>query len=98
MAARNGRRVGCQAAALDGVNHFLGRHECRQLPRNRPWMCIQYLCPAQRTILSKQGGAILSDLSHKIETIERQRLLMETDLVRCIRNNRRIEIPSIKDP
>jgi hypothetical protein len=74
---------------------FLGPRGCTQPPRVRPWMCIQYLCPAQRAILERQGGWVLGDVSRKIETINQQRSMLEADLVRCIRNNRRIKRPPI---
>lgn len=75
------------ASAPSEACPFLGHHGCTQPPRIRPWMCIQYLCPAQRAILEKQGRTGLVGLLNKIETINRQRAMMETDIVRCIRNN-----------
>lgn len=64
---------------------FLGCRGCRQPPRNRPWVCIQYLCPVQRNILEKQGRTVLSGLLHKIETIDKQRAAMEADVVRSVK-------------
>ena len=38
----------CQAASGPGeACPFLTHHGCRLPPRIRPWMCIQYICPAQ---------------------------------------------------
>lgn len=76
------------ASGLKEACPLLGHHGCRQPPRIRPWMCIQYLCPAQRAIIEKQGPCVLGGLMEKIETIKRQRAMMETDVVRCIRINR----------
>ncbi|WP_419660439.1 hypothetical protein Dvar_08010 [Desulfosarcina variabilis str. Montpellier] len=70
---------------------FLGHHGCSQPPRNRPWMCIQYLCPAQRTILERQQRTVWIGLMDKIEFIKRQRRLMETDITRCIKSTHRIK-------
>ena len=81
----------CQAVSEPGeACPFLGHHGCRQPAHLRPWMCIQYLCPAQRAILERQGQAVLGGLLDKIETINRQRTMMETDVVGCLRTSHRV--------
>ena len=82
----------CQAvSAPKEACPFLGYYGCRQLPRLRPWMCIQYLCPAQRIILERQQRTVRIGLLDKIETIKRQRFLMETNITRCIKSSHRIK-------
>jgi hypothetical protein len=76
----------CQAASdLKEACPYLGHHGCRLPPRIRPWMCIQYLCPAQRAILAQKGRFPALDLPGKIAIIETQRARMEETVVRCIK-------------
>ena len=80
----------CQAAMECGVPcPYLTHHGCRLSPWRRPWMCIQYLCPTQIAILEKKGQSDLTALSHKVKKIEKQRLEMETEVIRQIKRRMR---------
>jgi hypothetical protein len=76
----------CQAATDRGVAcPFLDHHGCRLPLRIRPWMCIQYLCPAQRVILKKKGQPATTALLRQIERIDNTRIRMENEVIRQIR-------------
>lgn len=68
---------------------FLTHHGCRLPPRIRPWMCIQYICPAQRAVLNRKGRPSMAALRGKIKRIERKRLRMEAEVIRRIKPRRR---------
>lgn len=76
----------CQAASDPGDTcPFLSYHGCRLPPRIRPWMCIKYICPAQRAVLQKKERSVSTALCADIKKIERNRLRMEAEVVRRIR-------------
>jgi hypothetical protein len=64
---------------------FLTPRGCRLPWRIRPWMCIQYLCPAQRAVLEKAGPPVSRALFQKLRRTGLNRLRMETEVVRCIK-------------
>ena len=68
---------------------FLSHHGCRLPPRIRPWMCIQYICPTQRTVLKRRGRPNSAALLAKIKRIEKKRIVMETEVVRRIKRRSR---------
>ena len=65
---------------------------CVLPPRSRPFMCLRYLCPAQRSILRKEGDRSRYALLERIEAIDLRRQQMEADVVRCIRRRRWIAV------
>ena len=80
----------CQAAADPGdACPFLNHHGCRLPRRIRPWMCIQYICPTQRTLLKREGRPTAAALIGKIERIGNQRVRMEAEVIRRIKRRRR---------
>ena len=80
----------CQAASDPGeACPFLGHHGCRLPQHIRPWMCIQYICPTQRSALKKTGSAAEASLLAVIEKIDGQRFRMEAEVVRQIRRRKR---------
>ena len=76
---------------------FLDHHGCRLPWRMRPWMCIKYICPAQRVLMKKNGQPDSAVLADHIDRIEEQRFRMEADVLDRIgmRRNIRTE-PSTK--
>ena len=64
---------------------FLGHHGCRLPWAIRPWMCIKYICPAQRRVLDKTGRPDGLALDAAIDAIDNQRLRLETEVIRRIR-------------
>jgi hypothetical protein len=64
---------------------FLSPRGCRLPWRIRPWMCIQYLCPAQRAVIEKAGQPVSRALFQKIKRTGLNRLRMEAEVVRCIK-------------
>ncbi|MCB2147467.1 MAG: hypothetical protein KQI81_13410 [Deltaproteobacteria bacterium] len=75
----------CQATSgPDDPCPFLSHHGCRLPPRIRPWMCIQYVCPAQRAVLKKRGRPAAASLLGKIERIEKNRVRMEAEVTRRV--------------
>lgn len=64
---------------------FLGPRGCRLPWQTRPWMCIKYTCPAQRGVLQKKGRPAWAALYADIEIIEENRIRMEAEVVRRIR-------------
>ena len=80
----------CQAASdPNDACPFLSHHGCRLPPRTRPWMCTQYICPAQRAILKRKGRPTAAALLGKIKRIGKKRILMETEVVRRIKRRSR---------
>ena len=80
----------CQAASGPGdACPFLAHYGCRLPPRIRPWMCIKYICPAQRAVLIRKGRPATAALLDKIERIEKNRVTMEAEVIRRIRRKRR---------
>ena len=77
------------ASDADHACPFLDHHGCRLPSQIRPWMCIQYICPAQLSVLKKDGQASLAGLLAKIDRIGKQRLRMEAQVVRRLRRMRR---------
>jgi hypothetical protein len=78
-----------QAATECGVAcPFLGGHGCRLDFRSRPWMCIHYLCPVQRSVLRKLGPSTERELLGNLATITDLRDRMEAEVVRQIRRSR----------
>lgn len=67
---------------------FLGDHGCRLDFCSRPWVCIRYLCPAQRTLIRRQGLSSERELTGNIETIDDLRDQMESEVVRKIKRSR----------
>jgi hypothetical protein len=77
---------GCQAVSdPQDACPFLRHRGCRLPWRIRPWMCIQYICPAQRAVLKKAGQAAGLALFDKIRRTRINRIRMEADVVRCIK-------------
>jgi hypothetical protein len=70
---------------------FLGCQGCRLPSRIRPWMCIQYLCPAQRGVLDKRGRKAVAVLQAKIDRIGSRRIRMEAEVVRRIKQRSRLQ-------
>jgi hypothetical protein len=64
---------------------FLGHHGCRLPWAIRPWMCIKYICPAQRRVIKKTGRPDGLALDTAIDAIDNQRLRLETEVIRRIR-------------
>lgn len=64
---------------------FLNHSGCRLPWRVRPWMCVKYICPAQRAILKKDGRPDSAALYGDIDRIENQRLQMEAEVLHRIR-------------
>ena len=78
-----------QAASLPGYAcPFLSHKGCRLPPRMRPWMCIQYICPTQQTILKSKGRTATAALLGKIKRIENNRIRMETEVIQQIKRRR----------
>lgn len=78
----------CQAASdMKDACPFLGCHGCRLAFQRRPWMCIRYLCPAQRLILEHHERPHASALLGKIDAVDNERNRMEAVIVDCIRGN-----------
>ncbi|BBO76352.1 hypothetical protein DSCW_37690 [Desulfosarcina widdelii] len=78
-----------QAAAESGEPcPFLGHHGCRLPWRMRPWMCLKYICPAQRALMKKDGRPDPAGLGDQIIKIEDQRFQMETEVIARIRRGR----------
>jgi hypothetical protein len=76
----------CQAASDSGdACPFLSHRGCRLPRRIRPWMCIKYICPAQRAVLQKKERPVSAALCADIQKIERNRLRMEVEVIRRIR-------------
>jgi hypothetical protein len=76
----------CQAASEPGAAcPFLSHRGCRLPRRIRPWMCIKYICPAQRAVLQKKGRAVSAALDADIVKIERHRVRLEAEVLRRIR-------------
>jgi hypothetical protein len=74
---------------LNAACPFLSHHGCRLLPRSRPWMCLQYLCPAQLNILNRQGLSAATTIRRKIATVEGLRAEMEAEVVWGINHRER---------
>jgi len=76
---------------------FLDPHGCRLPWRMRPWMCLKYICPAQRALMKKDGRPDPTALADRIGRIEGQRFRMEAEVLDRIRIRRRIRTdPSTK--
>ncbi len=68
---------------------YLAHHGCRLPPSLRPWMCIQYVCSTQTALLKHAGRPTEAALRDPIRKTERQRLAMETEVIRQIKRKRR---------
>ena len=68
---------------------FLGHHGCRLPWDMRPWMCVKYICPAQQTLMKKDGRPDPAALADGIVRIENQRFCMETEVQAQIRRRRK---------
>lgn len=78
-----------QASADPGVAcPHLGHRGCRLPWAIRPWMCIKYICPAQRAILKKRGPPASAAMSAAIHRIDERRLVLEEEVVRRIRRKK----------
>jgi hypothetical protein len=79
----------CQAVSdpLDACP-FLSPRGCRLPWRIRPWMCIQYLCPAQRAVLEKAGQPVSRALFEKIGRAGIYRIRLEAEVVHGIKGPR----------
>lgn len=64
---------------------FLRHNGCRLPWRIRPWMCVKYLCPAQRTILKKKGRPFSAALYANIDRIEKKRFRLEAEVISRIK-------------
>ena len=79
-----------QAATESGqACPFLNSRGCRLPWRMRPWMCLKYICPTQLALLKKEGRPDPAALCNRIDTIENQRLCMETEVLDRIRSKHR---------
>jgi len=77
----------CQAVSdINEACPFLSYRGCRLPTLNRPWMCIQYLCPPQLTILKGQRFSAAITMRQKIKMIERQRAKLEAVVVDKIKH------------
>ncbi len=75
-----------QAATVCGVAcPFLGHRGCRLPWAIRPWMCIKYLCPAQRRVMKKTGRPDGLALDAAIDAIDNQRRQLEREVIRRVR-------------
>jgi len=89
----------CQAVSdVNDSCPFLSHGGCRLPPQNRPWMCIQYLCPAQLTILEGQRFSAATTIREEIEMIERQRAKMEAEVVCRIKNWKKVPGKKSREP
>lgn len=80
----------CQAVSdVNDSCPFLSHRGCRLSLRNRPWMCIQYLCPPQLTILRNQKFSAAITMRKKMEMIKRQRAKMEAEVVYRIKHRKK---------
>ena len=81
----------CQAASdVNNACPFLSYRGCRLPMRNRPWMCIQYLCPPQLAILKNRSFSAANTVRKKMEVIERQRAKMESEVVYHIKHRKKV--------
>jgi hypothetical protein len=77
---------GCQAVSdPQEACPFLFAHGCRLPWRIRPWMCIQYICPAQHALLKKAEQSASMALFDKIRRTRQSRIRMEAEVVRCLK-------------
>jgi hypothetical protein len=76
------------ATELNEPCPFLGGHGCRLKFCVRPWVCIRYICPAQRAVIRKQGPGSQRDLLENLETVADLRDQMESEVIRQIRRSR----------
>lgn len=76
---------------------FLSHHGCRLPWRMRPWMCVKYICPAQQTLIKRDGRLDPTAIADRIGRIEEQRFRMEAEVLDRIRIRRKIRTkPSTK--
>jgi hypothetical protein len=76
------------ATALDEPCPFLGCHGCRLEFWVRPWMCMHYICPAQRAVIRKQEPSSQRDLRENLDTVADLRDQMESEVIRHIKRSR----------
>jgi hypothetical protein len=80
----------CQAVSdVNDACPFLSHRGCLLSPRNRPWMCLQYLCPAQLAILKNQSCSAAITMRKKMERIDKQRVEMEREVVYRIKHRKK---------
>ena len=80
----------CQAVSdINDACPFLSHRGCRLPTRNRPWMCIQYLCPPQLTILKGQRSSAAITMREKMDMIDRQRAKLEAVVVDNIKHRKK---------
>lgn len=82
-----------QAAADPGEDcPYLGGRGCTLPWSIRPWMCVKYMCPTHLGILESGGWPQPAALWNRIDSIENQRLQMETEVLDRVKRRRRRDV------
>jgi hypothetical protein len=68
---------------------YLAHRGCRLPASLRPWMCIQYVCSTQASVMKQTGRATMAALSVSIKHIEMKRFAMEAEVIRQVKPKRR---------